>query len=49
MKLFTIIRDSAAAAGRTFVRLLGWLLRPLFGSISWNAPPWAQWLNREWW
>ena len=45
MKLFTIIRDSAAAAGRAFVRLLGWLLRPLFGSISWNAPPWAQWLG----
>jgi len=45
MKLFTTIRDSAAAAGRAFVRLLGWLLRPLFGSISWNAPPWAQWLG----
>jgi hypothetical protein len=41
LKLFTIIRDHAAA-GRSPA---GWLLRPLFGSISWNAPPWAQWLS----
>ncbi len=45
MKLVTIIRDLAVSAGRAFVRLLAWILRPVFGSVSWNAPPWARWLG----
>lgn len=45
MKLVTIIRDLAVSAGRAFVRLLGWILRPVFGSVNWNAPPWARWVG----
>ena len=47
MKLVTLIRDSAVAAARAFARLLAWILRPVFGSISWSAPPWARWLGAK--
>ena len=43
MKFVTTICDLAARAGRAFVRLAGRLLGPVFGRLSWNAPPWAQW------
>ena len=43
MKFVATICDLATKAGRAFVRLAGWLLSPVFGKVSWNAPPWAQW------
>src|SRR6185295_14768430 len=43
MKLVTSIRDLAGKAGRGFARLLS----PIFGNISWNAPPWARWTGRR--
>ena len=47
MKFVTTIRDLAIKAGRAFVRLAGWLLSPIFGKLSWNAPPWAQWTGAK--
>ncbi len=47
MKFVTAICALASKAGRAFVRLAGWLLSPLFGKVSWNAPPWAQWTGTK--
>ena len=47
MKFVTTIRDLAIKAGRAFVRLAGWLLSPIFGKLSWNAPPWANWTGAK--
>ena len=43
MKFATAIRDLAVKAGRAFARLSGRVLSPVFGNVSWNAPPWARW------
>ena len=43
MKLVTTICDLVIKAGRGFARIVGWLLAPILGKLSWNAPPWAEW------
>ena len=43
MKLVTTIAELVSKAGRGFARSVGWLLAPIFGKLSWNAPPWAAW------
>ena len=42
MKWINAIRDLAVKAGRGFARLSGRALSPVFGNVSWNAPPWAR-------
>ena len=47
MNVVTAIRDAACQAARAFARLSGAILSPVFGQVSWNAPPWAQWLGTK--
>lgn len=47
MNVVTAIRDAALGAARAFARLSGLILSPVFGKVSWNAPPWAQWIGAK--